>query len=99
MTDHLETLILSEANRLGIQPNADAMRKAAVDLAGSVTTSDGLISIPGKGSISAGDFVRSLHAQMPEAFAKPPATKPSGNLTADMTAEVRSEPPQAVNAG
>jgi len=92
MTDHLETVILSEANRQGIQPNADAMRKAAVDLAGSVMTSDGLISIPGLGSISAGDFVRSLHGQMPESFAavdsKTSATKSSGNMTADMKAEI-----------
>ncbi|MGY2902944.1 hypothetical protein [Bradyrhizobium sp. URHC0002] len=92
MTDHLETLILSEANRLDIQPNADAMRKAAIDLAGSVMTSDGLISIPGLGSISAGDFVRSLHGQMPEAFqaldAKSPAARSTGNLTRDMKAEI-----------
>ncbi|WP_065753000.1 hypothetical protein [Bradyrhizobium paxllaeri] len=94
MEDHLEDLILTEARRQGIQPNADAMRKAAIDLAGSVMTSDGLIALPGRGSITTADFVRSLQKQMPEAFGTlnegKPAIKPSGNLTADMKAELES---------
>jgi hypothetical protein len=92
MIDHLETLIVSEANRLGIQPSAEAMQRAAIDLAGSVMTSDGLISIPGLGSISAGDFVRSLHGQMPEAFQALDAksAKPVGSLTARMMREVEA---------
>ncbi|UQR64296.1 hypothetical protein LRP30_02960 [Bradyrhizobium sp. C-145] len=68
MTDNLEDLILLEARRQGYQPNAAAMMRAAIDLAGSFMTTQNLISMPGKGSISPADFVRSLRAQMPDAF-------------------------------
>lgn len=68
MTDHLETLILTEANRQGIQPNADAMRQAAICLAGASLTSQGLISLPNVGTISPADLVGDLRNRMPESF-------------------------------
>lgn len=77
MTDHLEDLIAKEANRQGIRINADGLRQATVDLAGSVLTGDGLIAIPSLGSISAADFVRSLHSQAPESFAPLNADTPA----------------------
>lgn len=91
MTDHLENLILSEAKRLGFQPNADAMRQAAIDLAGGALTSQNMIHMPGLGSIAPADFVRDLRSRMPSAFAglddRKAETKP-GNLTSQMREEV-----------
>ncbi|MGO4712535.1 hypothetical protein [Bradyrhizobium sp. 2TAF24] len=69
MTD-IESLILAEARRQGYQPNADAVRQASIDLAGSVMTSDGLIAMPGRGSVSKADFVTSLRNHLPGAFLK-----------------------------
>lgn len=92
MVDPLETLILTEARKLGCQPNSDAMRQATIHLAGATLTDQGLIHLPNVGSIAPADFIRSLRNQTPESFAtlgdKPPATKSSGNLSADMKAEV-----------
>jgi hypothetical protein len=68
MTD-IENLVMKEACQLGLRPNADAVRRAGIDLAGSVMTTDGLIAMPGKGSIHPADFVRSLRNAMPESFA------------------------------
>jgi hypothetical protein len=100
MTDHLESLILTEARRQGIQPNADAVRKAAVDLAGASLTAQNLIHLPGKGSISPADFVRSLHNQTPESFTsiddKP--AKPAGNLTESMRQEISASRKQSIPA-
>jgi hypothetical protein len=56
----LEFLILTEARRQGVKPNADAVRQAGIDLAGSALTEQGLILMPGKGAISPADYVRSL---------------------------------------
>jgi hypothetical protein len=68
MTDHLEDMVLMEARRQGYQPDQHAMRQSAIDLAGSVMTGDGLIAMPGRGSISPADFVRWLRNAMPMAF-------------------------------
>lgn len=68
MTDPIEDLIASEAVRQGLKMNADAMRTAAMDLAGSAMTKDKLIHMPGKGSISPRDYVNSLRDLMPTAF-------------------------------
>jgi hypothetical protein len=92
MADPLETLILTEARKQGCQPNTDAMRQATIHLAGATLNDQGLIHLPNVGSIAPADFIRSLRSQAPESFAalsdKPPVTKSSGNLTADMKAEV-----------
>lgn len=91
MLDPLETLILTEARKQGCQPNSDAMRQATIHLAGA-TLNHGLIHLPNVGSIAPADFIRSLRNQAPGSFTalgdKPPATKSSGNLSADMKAEV-----------
>ncbi|MCK1702593.1 hypothetical protein IVA86_14420 [Bradyrhizobium sp. 146] len=92
MTDHLEAMIQTEARQQGYQPNAEAMMQAAVDLAGSVLTDQGLIHLPGRGSISPADFVRDLHGRMPSAFAsladERRAETKTGNLTEQMRQEV-----------
>lgn len=91
MTDHLENLILSEAKRLGFEPNADAMRQAAIDLAGSALTSQNMIHMPGLGSIAPADFVRDLRSRMPGAFVgldDREAERKPGNLTSQMREEV-----------
>lgn len=67
MTDQIEDLIMTEARRQGYQPDQNAMIAAAIHLAGSAMV-NGLIVIPNKGAISAGDIVRGLRNQMPEAF-------------------------------
>ncbi|MGN8547204.1 hypothetical protein ACQPTN_21385 [Bradyrhizobium sp. 13971] len=64
----LEDLFVREARRQGYQPDQRAMRQAAVDLAGSSLTGEGLVAMPGRGSISPADLVRSLRNQMPESF-------------------------------
>lgn len=68
MSDHLESLILTEARRRNLRPNADAVRQAAIDMAGARLTPQNLIHLPGKGSISPADYIRSLRDQMPEGF-------------------------------
>lgn len=93
MTDHLEALIQTEAHRQGYQPNAEAMMQAAVDLAGSSLTNQGLIHMPGRGSISPADFVRDLQGRMPGAFAcladqRRSGIETKGNLTEQMREEV-----------
>jgi hypothetical protein len=91
MTDHLENLILSEAKRLGFQPNAEAMRQAAIDLAGSILTDHSMIHMPGVGSIAPADFVRDLRSRMPNSFASRAheyETETTGNLTDAMRQEV-----------
>lgn len=75
MTD-IEDLIASEAVRQGLKINAEGMRRAAIDIAGGTLTADRLIAMPGRGSISAADFVRSLRNAMPEGFA-PVTDKPA----------------------
>ncbi|AJA62859.1 hypothetical protein [Bradyrhizobium japonicum] len=91
MTD-LETLIVKEADRQGRRANQDAIRQAGVDLAGASLTSQGLISLPGRGCISPADFVRDLHSRMPECFgtidSEPPTAKAAGNLTERYKAEI-----------
>lgn len=80
---------MAACRKAGFQPNAGAVRSAAIELAGGVLTDQGLIVLPGKGSISPADFARSLRNQMPEAFgALSNDAKPSGNLTADMRREI-----------
>jgi hypothetical protein len=76
MTDHLEDLILTEARRQGIKASEAAVRQAACDLAGSNLIAQGLIAMPGKGTISTADFVRSLRNHMPQAFV-PVTDKPA----------------------
>lgn len=93
MTDHLEELISAEAARQGFKANADAVKAAVVDLAGSRMTEDRLIHMPGRGSISAADFVRDLHGRMPNAFTslvdeRNSETRTMGNLTESYRQEV-----------
>jgi hypothetical protein len=85
--NELEELVVKEADRLGHQLGCDAVRQAAIDLAGASLTECGLIVLPGLGSISPADFVRSLRARIPDAF-KAAEERPSGNLTERMRAEV-----------
>ena len=66
--DPLESLILEEARRQGFTINAEAMRRAAVDLVGSAVTDAGLITMPNKCVISRSDFVRTLRTAMPDGF-------------------------------
>jgi hypothetical protein len=91
MTDHLEDLILAEARRQGYRPNAEAMRQAAIDLAGSTLNGQNLITMPGRGSISPADFVRSLRSLMPSAFSKvgekPSDDKPAGKTLTEFMRE------------
>jgi hypothetical protein len=75
MTD-LEDLIMSEAHRQGVKASEAAVRQASTDLAGSTLIAQGLIAMPGKGTISTADFVRSLRNQMPQAFV-PVTDKPA----------------------
>jgi len=94
MTD-LESLILTEARRQSVKPNAAAVRQAGIDLAGATLNSDGLVSLPGRGSISVADYTRSLRAAMPESFtaigADTPDTKPAGTtLTEIMRQELEA---------
>ena len=99
MTDHLEDLIMTEARRQGYQLNAEAMRKAAVDLCGSNLTAQNLIHMPGKGSISPADFVRSLRIQMPEGFGsldhEDQAGQANGTLTERYRADIAASRKQA----
>ncbi|MGY3511282.1 hypothetical protein [Bradyrhizobium lupini] len=90
MSDHLESLILTEARRQNLLPNADAVRQAAIDLAGASLTPQNLIHLPGKGSISPADYIRSLRDQMPEGFidSAGPTAKAAGNLTEQYRAEI-----------
>lgn len=92
MTDHLEDLIAAEALRQGFKANADAIRAAAIDLAGGLMTSDRLIHMPGRGSISPADYIRDLLDRMPNAFArladKRKAETTMGSLTEQMRQEV-----------
>ena len=92
MADHLESMILTEARRLGFQPDQHAMQKAAVDLCGASLTSQGLIHLPNVGTISPADFVRSLRNQMPEGFGsidnENPTAKAAGTLTERYRAEI-----------
>lgn len=83
----LEDLVLKEANRQGYQPGQDAIRQAAIDLAGASLVEGGLIALPGLGSITPADFVRSLRKQMPDAF-KTAGEQAKGNLTQRMQAEL-----------
>jgi hypothetical protein len=87
MTD-LEDLIVKEANRQGCAPNLEAIRQAGIDLAGATMTSQGLIHLPGRGSISPADFTRSLRHRMPESFGELNAKPASNNLTERMRALV-----------
>lgn len=103
MTDHLESLILKEANRQGIQPNADAMRKAAIELAGAALTSDGLIHLPNIGAIAPADYIRSLRSQTPEAFSDLTHDAPVKSigytgLTAKYTAEIAASRAKPIDA-
>lgn len=102
MTDTLEDLIVKEAQRLGLKPNVEAMRQAAIDLAGSSLTTQNLINLPGKGSISPADFVRSLRSFMPTAFSdlddkpSPSVEKPVGKtLTQFMREQIDAGRKQA----
>ncbi len=93
MTD-IEDLILKEARRQGVMPNADAVRQAGIDLAGAVLTGDGLISLPGRGAISPADFTRSLRRAMPNGFvsiADRPATSDERRSGETMTDFMRRQ--------
>jgi hypothetical protein len=86
----IEDIFVAEARKQGVHPNSDAMRHVAIQLAGS-TMAGSLIQIPGTGSISARDYVASIHRAMPEAFKslhEIPVTSPTGNMTTDMRREI-----------
>lgn len=99
MSDHLESLILTEARRQNLRPNADAVRQAAIDLAGASLTPQKLIHLPGKGSISAADYIRSLRDQMPGGFgsidSESPTAKPSDSLTERYKTEIAASRKQS----
>ncbi|WP_340671108.1 hypothetical protein [Bradyrhizobium ottawaense] len=99
MSDHLETLILTEARRQNLRANADAVRQAAIDLAGASLTPQNLIHLPGKGSISPADYIRSLRDQMPEGFGsidnESPTAKAAGTLTERYKAEIAASRTQS----
>ena len=87
----IEDAFVSECRKQGLQPASGAMIAAAVDLAGSVMTDDGLMVLPGKGSLRPGDYVRTLRDRMPEAFGRlndQSNDRPAGNLTERMRVEV-----------
>ncbi|MCS3476269.1 hypothetical protein M2212_003115 [Bradyrhizobium elkanii] len=91
MTDEIEDGFVSECRRQGVQPGRSVMREAAVILAGSAMTDQGLISLPSKGVISLPDLVRSFRASMPGSFSEIGADKPDkqlGNLTESMRQEI-----------
>lgn len=83
----LESLIVAEARRQGHQPDQHAVMQAGIDLAGATMTSQGLINMPGRGSISPADFVRSLRNTMPAAFTP---VSVSGDRATTATEERRS---------
>jgi hypothetical protein len=93
MTD-LEDLVVKEATRLGCRVSQDAIRQAGIDLAGAAMTSQGLIHLPGRGSISPADFTRSLRQRMPACFSEIGAykadAKPASTLTEAMIREVEA---------
>jgi hypothetical protein len=92
MSDPIENLVMTETARQGVKPNAEAVQKAAIELAGA-TMVGGLIYLPGRGTISPADFVRSLRASMPEAFGgleDKHDTKQSSNLTERYRAEIEA---------
>ncbi|GMO36657.1 hypothetical protein [Bradyrhizobium ottawaense] len=99
MSDHLESLILTEARRQNLLPNADAVRQAAIDLAGASLTPQNLIHLPGIGSISPADYIRSLRDQMPEGFcsidSESHTAKPSNSLTERYRAEIAASRKQS----
>ncbi|WKA29337.1 hypothetical protein [Bradyrhizobium roseum] len=76
MTD-LEDRFVAECRRQGFQPDQNAMQKAAIALAGSKQTPEGLIHLCNVGVISPADFARSLRNGMPEAFAALADDKPA----------------------
>jgi hypothetical protein len=97
MSNTIEDLIASEAVRQGVKINVEGMRRAVIDIAGSTLTADRMIAMPGKGSISPADFVRSLRTAMPEGFApvtdKPASSheqRPGETLTAFMRRQVEA---------
>lgn len=94
----LEDLFVAEARRLGYQPDQHAMRKAAIDLAGSEVTSEGLIAMPGRGSISPADFVRSLRNHMPNSFGNLDDKPKAASLTERMRREVAASRKHSVPA-
>jgi hypothetical protein len=102
MTD-LEDLIVKEASRQGFKPNEAVVRQASIDLAGAVLTQQGLIQLPGRGSISPADYVRSLHSQMPAAFStladdKPIQSTGHSGLTAAYITELAANRNRRVDA-
>lgn len=95
MSDPIENLIMAETARQGVKPNAEAVQKAVIELAGAALTTGGLIHLPGRGTISPADFVRSLRASMPEAFAgleHKSDTNQAGSLTERYRAEIAANP-------
>lgn len=95
----LEDRFVAECRRQGVQPDQHAMQKAAVSLCGACLTSDGLIHLPNVGSISPGDFVRSMRDQMPEGFGsidrETPTDIPAGSLTERYRAEIAANRKQS----
>lgn len=95
----LEDRFVAECRRQGVQPDQHAMQKAAVSLCGASLTRDGLIHLPNVGSISPGDFVRSMRDQMPEGFgsvdSEAPTDKAAGTLTERYRAEIAASRKQS----
>jgi hypothetical protein len=91
MTD-LEDLIVAEARKLGFAVSSDAVMQSAIDLAGAVLTPQGLLALPGKGTLAPADYARALRAAMPTAFKPLDADRseatPAGNMTEWMCRQV-----------
>lgn len=100
-TDKIEDAIASAAIAQGLKASAEAMRQAAIDLAGSTMTPDQLISVPGKGTLAPRDYINSLRNLIPTAFS-PATDKPASDerqtgetLTAFMRRQIESGRKQA----
>ncbi|MET4344711.1 hypothetical protein [Bradyrhizobium sp. RT9a] len=68
-TDSIEDAVVSAARAKGYAINSTTMATVAIDLAGSTMTG-GLITIPGKGSLSVQDYLRDLHDRAPSGFSR-----------------------------
>jgi hypothetical protein len=93
MTNDIEDSFVAACRQLGFQPDANAMRRAGTDLAGSAMA-EGSIVMPDKRSISPTDFAKSLKAAMPESFAAiadKPATSGERRSDESMTDYMRRE--------
>lgn len=69
MSTEIEDAIVAAARAVGFAINSAIMTTVAIDLAGS-TLENGLIMVPGKGSLSVHDYLRDLHDRAPSGFSR-----------------------------